>query len=1208
MVARERPPALAERIRETVRQRRHSHAPAWRQTRWQRLIGKRFFRNGGRTTAYSMLPTLIRVFAGLAKADGQIDEQDIDSTLSFLRYDYPEAVYSELRDLYSRALQEPQNLEEMAVQLSRRLSQEEKLLLGVQLFVLTSRGKDLQREQLLTFYRFMTELGMAAEAIELVYQLSTGDDALPPSPDGRNHPLETLHISGREPADVVVDSLSGEHALAAYRFQSLVLVKNTGRLPVIVRGRELGSGEFCRVYQGQRILLSDFVLSYQDLLFYFSSKKHLSSARLFLGLNSAGVPYLESSSSKQSALEIEFGLRIGVEVLRDIAGTINGVRLRRGVRLNASLHDRIVFDNRTEIGFLELRRRAREMGGHFELHPSRSEYLVSNNPNLLRPGDILLSATDMDEVLLRIRCDYEHKTGRLEVLHAAQPVLIEGQPVRETAHLIDGAVITIAEGQFLRCQFSDGIIEEQRNIISRIEIRDVSHAYDGRESALDGVTLNARRGEMICVMGPSGCGKSTLLRVLSGHLRPRSGDILLNGLSLYEHSEALTPYIAYIPQEDSFDALLTVWENMDCAVRVRAPHLRTAERRRRVDAKLIELGLSERRHRLAGTPKVKYLSGGERKRLNLGMDMIGDGDVYLIDEPTSGLSSKDSEHVLEIIRELSANKIVFVSIHQPNSRLFHRFDKALLLDHGGKIAFYGTPEEMLAYFETAQQESAVHRERGAQIRTEPGSETPAARRTPDFIFDVLETPLRDLTGTVIYEEDSRGHLVPARRFSPNYWRDRFQAHRTLRELAAAEPGVSTPGQRPAPPPKRVSPSLREERVHFTTLLERSFLSKLRNRGNLATTLLEAPFLALLISAVLRYSEEGHYTFSSAFHIPTYLFLTLVVAMFLGLTSSADEILRDRSTLTRERNYRVRRIHYLASKMLTLGFFGLCQCVIYLLVANAILEIHGMFFHHLLWMFLTTMAGVATGLVISSLVNDAKTALNIIPVILIPQIILGGALIKYEEMNRNLDFIYSMRRWTERDANDFSDLRVPFICEFMPLRWSYEALVVAQARDNPVARLQQKFETEIRRLSEIPNHTPEQSRRFRDLKNALPIIHSLEAPYPRKLKRQLARVDRHIDGRRFNSERFTRDIPDPKVNARQVFVNRKVEDLVLRAEAEYFHERPEAKHPPNVFFGLRKHYFGLSLPTLRINFLVMLFCIVLTFAALYLILRRQLTRT
>ncbi len=189
---------------------------------------------------------------------------------------------------------------------------------------------------------------------------------------------------------------------------------------------------------------------------------------------------------------------------------------------------------------------------------------------------------------------------------------------------------------------------------------------------------------------------------------------------------------------------------------------------------MIELGLNERRDSIVGSPVKKTLSGGERKRLNIGLDMIGSADVYLFDEPTSGLSSKDSEHVIEIIRGLAHNKIIIVTIHQPSSKLFQMFHKAILFDKGGRLVFFGTPTDMLRYFAEAEHQHQF----GAELGACPSCGT----TRPEFIFDVLETPLRDISGDIIYEENSRGQLIAARRYSPEFWRDKYEAFRLIQDV------------------------------------------------------------------------------------------------------------------------------------------------------------------------------------------------------------------------------------------------------------------------------------------------------------------------------------------------------------------------------------------------------------------------------------------
>lgn len=1182
---------------------------------WDTLLG----RNGDGVQLSSnrdaMLPVLIEVFAGFSKLDGEVEEEEIERSLGYLRYDYSGAIYSDMRRLYFEALQEPQDLGQRAKDLSGQLAMDQKVLLCVQLYLLISQSASNQR-QMVEFYLFMTNLGIAAQAIDIVYQLNAGERA--PEEEfvtKSGQPLETLEVGPHDTSSVVLRSLSEGCKIAAFRYQNLLLIKNTGKVPILVRSRRVLPGDFSRLYPGERAVLGDVTLDFNDLTSYFNAKKTVTGAQLYLILTETGDAEISSQRTRWTNLRVSFGLGVTVEALKNTNATLNDIPLHEGTRVEASIEDKIIAHGEIEIALRDLRVRAQEFGGQFRLEGSRNTYLVSNKPELLEEGDILLSEDTEGEILLRIECNYTQKTGTLEVLRSSRPLYIGQVPVRDRISLSDGDTITLGEGQFLRCHFSDRIIEEEKNVIRQMEVRELSHRFDSKDTALDGISFIARRGEMICVMGPSGCGKSTLLRVLGGQLKTRGGEVLMNGLSMYSHLRSLTPYIAYIPQEDAFDPLLKVQENLDFSVAVRCPHLKEEERRKRVEAKLAELGLADMRKRLAGTPQQKFLSGGERKRLNAGLDMIGISDVYLFDEPTSGLSSKDSEHVLDIIRSLARNKLVLVSIHQPSMRLLQMFDKALLLDKGGKMAFFGTPQGLLDYFWKAYNDETGQREA-----------TMPANITPDFVFDVLETPLHDISGDIIQERSADGHMVAARRFPPNFWRDRYQSHLLLESMAKVQamPGATNVISRPRKDdsnsaarvrtvPKPPKHTLREESILFYTNLKRAFLSKLRNRTNLLTTLLEAPLLAFLISSVLKYSEEENYTFATAFHIPTYLFMSLVVAMFLGLTNSADEIIRDRHLLNRERNHNLRTFYYLCGKVISLSTFALVQCVIYLIIGNSVLEVRDMFWPHLWWMFITALTGACLGLLISSVVTDNRTAINAIPLILIPQIILGGALIKYEEMNKNLDFVYSVTRWLHRagitEEDEPSKLKVPFICQFMPLRWSYEAMLISQAKLNPLTSTQDQLEARIQELVDLPKEikmTRDQQRELDTAKQALAVVSGLYAKDANEAVSLLSRIRAdslhgRLEPRLLNKALERQD----GVSAEEVYVNRKVLDLVTKAEME--REDYRRKRSPNVFFGTSKRYFGTEFSTLWINGLVILFIMIVLLTCVELSLRRQLTK-
>src|SRR5260370_13830318 len=231
-----------------------------------------------------------------------------------------------------------------------------------------------------------------------------------------------------------------------------------------------------------------------------------------------------------------------------------------------------------------------------------------------------------------------------------------------------------------------------------------------------------------------------------------------------------------------------------------------------------------------------------------------------------------------------------VRFHQGSCNVFQMFHKALLLDKGGRLVFFGTPSDMLRYFAEAEHQQQF----GAELGACPSWGT----TRPEFIFDVLETPLRDISGDIIYEENSRGQLIAARRYLPEFWRDKYEAFRLIQDVKQVslrkEPGAPVPA---APIQKKRLPlRWHDEWTQFRTVLRRAFVSKMRNRANLVITIGVSPVLALLIGTILRYSENGTYDFASAYHIPTFLFLGLIVAMFLGLTNNAADIIRDRAVL------------------------------------------------------------------------------------------------------------------------------------------------------------------------------------------------------------------------------------------------------------------------------------------------------------------------
>jgi len=352
---------------------------------------------------------------------------------------------------------------------------------------------------------------------------------------------------------------------------------------------------------------------------------------------------------------------------------------------------------------------------------------------------------------------------------------------------------------------------------------------------------------------------------------------------------------------------------------------------------------------------------------------------------------------------------------------------------------------------------------------------------------------------------------------------------------------------------------------FATHFLRSLLSKVRNRGTIYSLTIEAPVLAALVSITLRSSPTGEYAFATALHLPAYLFLSVTVAMFLGLTNSATEILRDRPILRRERNCHQGAVSYVAAKFVALGVVAAAQCLIYVLVGSYFLEIHGMLMEHWLWMTLTALTGTAMALVVSSLVKTERAALTAVPLLLVPQMLLAGALVPYREMNRGLFENVGLNR--ERGGS-------PVPALVMPLRYAYEGLVVTQATRNPFEveriRPQRRVDSMIEREAKSGvKPTRQELERFELLKEGVRRLLAAGATDVDEAGELVERIVRMAkSGEKLEVETMKVWPDDPKARAAsEFFVNDRI-DLMVR-EAETFRQDYRNTEYRNIFLALKK---------------------------------------
>lgn len=1095
-----------------------------------------------RPGADAQVGVLVDAFAAFATLDGELNQLEADLILDLLRSAFPEVDHGWLARRLQRAVKIPRPLQGLAVELKDGYDDSGKVALGLQLYTLVDAAGRSERNRA-SFEVFMRRLGRPDCGTAILREMR-GDLDTPPNAE---LPFERL-IFGRDGADVVLPPAAVDHEFRVYRAEDLILVRNTGHAPLWIRGRSVETGSFLRMRERQPLVVPGWTLSYEDLMFFLDVKRTGNAPAIYLGSGETGLT-AERTRGRQSALRVRFGLDAAVEALRDTnlhAGSRGP--LKKGDIVVCRNHERLGDESGFSLSINELRRKATQSGRRFRLAGDRQEYLVSNDASALSRGDLLLGPKLSPKTVLFIRYDAQRAEGELEIRESNGPIQVDGAIVRGSATLKDGSLIRLSGSQSVRCRFSEGFLDEERTLIESMRVEDLIHDFGPDSRALDHINFEVKRGEMLCIIGPSGSGKSTLLAVLSGQREPTRGKVTLNGISLYERREQLVPFIAHMPQEEALNPQLTVREHLRHAVTIRRPALSLAEHERRVDSMLAELGLQSIAQRLVGSPGDKTISGGERSRLNLGVDLGSRAEVFLFDEPISGLSSKDSEHVAETLRSLAREKIVIASLHRPGAPVLRLFDKVLLLDSGGRLAYFGTPASMVGYFRDACEELGI-------VHPSITAKSPLGA---DFVFDVLETPLSAIGGG--------SNTGAARRFPPSFWQERFESADLMQALSTSGgPGSrlgDTKEEEHLPVPPKPSRRLRAVVAIFATHFLRSLLSKARNRGTIYSTCLEAPLLAALVSITLRSSPEGKYEFVTALHIPAYLFLSATVAMFLGLTNSATEVLRDRPILRRERNCQPGAASYVAAKFAALGLVAAIQCFVYLMVGNHFLEIEGMIPYHWLWMTLTAMTGTAMALVVSSIVKSERAALTAVPLLLVPQMLLAGALVSYREMNRGL--FQGAREIRERGG-------VPVPAAIMPLRYAYEAMIVSQAVRNPFEVERIRLQRRIDRVRELQTPmTPQESERFEMSKEGLRRLLAAGATNKKEAADLVARIRRiSSSGSRIEVETM-KVWPDNAPDARpasEFFVNERI-DLLIR-EAETFRNDYRNKERRIVFHALKK---------------------------------------
>ncbi len=537
-----------------------------------------------------------------------------------------------------------------------------------------------------------------------------------------------------------------------------------------------------------------------------------------------------------------------------------------------------------------------------------------------------------------------------------------------------------------------------------LDADNVTFKFRNSENGIHHLNFHGESGELIGILGGSGVGKSTTLSILNGTLKPQEGKILVNGYDLYNEDEKkiLEGVIGFVPQDDLLIEELTVYQNIYYNAKMCLNDLSEDKLVEAVNKILEDFDLEDVKDLKVGNPLKKVISGGQRKRVNIALEMLREPTILFVDEPTSGLSSFDSEAVMNLLKEQTyKGRLVIINIHQPGSEIYKMFDKVMIIDRGGYPVYYGNPNEAIIYFKTISKHANAEEDQCVKC----------GNIDTDQILQIIEAKV----------VDEHGKATRTRKVTPLEWAKRYK------ETFSDESG-KTHEKTDLPENSYSIPGLFKQSVIFFI---RDFLSKIADKQYIIISILCPPLLALLLAFFTRYTS-GVYTFGANDNIPPFIFMCVLTSLFFGLLASSNEIVKDRKILKRESFLDLSWFSYLNSKAMILFLVSAIQTLSFVLIGGWILEIKGMTLSFWLVLFTTSCSANLLGLNLSSAFNSVGTIYMLIPFIIIPNMLLSGVMIKFDRLYL---------------GNNTTKEYTPVIGDLMTARWSFEAFAVQQFRNN-----------------------------------------------------------------------------------------------------------------------------------------------------------------
>jgi ABC-type multidrug transport system ATPase subunit len=798
-------------------------------------------------------------------------------------------------------------------------------------------------------------------------------------PQGDSIPKDSWVIGRAEDCDLVVPepTVGSHHCRLSYRNGGFTVEDLNSRNGTFVNGSKIASGEQVPVAQGTRVILGgkaempwpsvppayDHTILESQLFSQTGSRARLAAAEqrpITIGRDPASTVPVDLPSVSWNHAVINF--ENGKYILED-RGSLNGTAIGQ---LNNRIQ-RAVLDPQDEV-FLGTYKIAASRLLSREKRVELGEAALKKVAFPQEKNAIEIGRDPQADVTLEFpTVSWRHvrlaRAGDgivVEDLGSRNGTFVDGIRISGKVRIKTGQEIGLGSFRFQLLEHGELVQRKYYGNVT-IEAKDVVVTTpNGKRRLLSPLSLTVFPSELVALMGPAGAGKTTLLRALNGYTRPAQGTVLFNGADLYRFYDRFRQQMGYVPQDDIMHPQLTVREALYFSARLRTD-LSESEIETRTKKILEDLEMAKKIDDRIGSPERKTLSGGQRKRVNIALELITDTPALFLDEPTSGLSSYDAESVVDLLKGLAkSGKTIITTIHQPSLKVYKQFDDLIMIcrdknsDDPAAMVFFGPAfPDAIQFFNPTN-----------------------AGATASFPVRELNPEMLE-PGMNAVPESSRTEV----------WRQRYCESRYQKEFVAERSGKQ-PGEGGVTGEEK--PRRQFGLGQWFALVKRNVIVKLRDRAQMAILLLQAPFLAVLVCVVV-YPLDSNDWPGLVEKLLIAHFLMVVAATWFGCNNAARDIVGEWTVYRRERMVTLKLLPYVFSKLAVLLVLCAFQCGTMLGIVYLVCGLHSGFLADFGVLLATAMIGAGLGLFVSAVSRTTESAIALLPVILLPIIALAGGL-------------------------------------------------------------------------------------------------------------------------------------------------------------------------------------------------------------------------